>query len=189
MTRVLTAILLTGCLHAPAGMRAMTASEASAVSHLRDAYQEARGPLECSALEPDRAMVWRGTAPEVARWCGRETPSVFACVSEVNVHPFDLPPRAWVRVVEGVTWESHHSLMIHEAAHIMRGCDWSSSGRSVDVLRRGETAMCEIHTPTDHYHCDAGLWREITREAFARWAAEGWAQPDGWHPPALDSGP
>lgn len=139
-----------GCLHAPDGVRALRASEVRAVEALRAEWVAAgRESAECVYIEPERMRIWVGPQDEVTSWCGRPADQpVLACGSVVNMHVFDIPGRAWLRISETPSPRVHHSLVIHETGHQLRGC----------VMR-----------DVDYLHGDRELWYDIERAALERW--------------------
>ena len=114
------AALLAGCVSLPGGTRPAVASELDAVAAIRSQYViDGIEAGQCRQL--DAVMVYESAQTDVRRECdGR--PGTVGCVRVVQRHPFDVSGATVMLLTRGVGWRTHHSLVIHEANHVMNDC-------------------------------------------------------------------
>ncbi len=145
------ALLLGGCVEGYWEMRPLDEWEQGAVSAAIDEYADQRGVVECPEIDPRRVRIRTGTVPDVTALCSQppEYP-VLACVSTINLHAFDVPARAYMRIADGLDDRAYVSLLVHEGLHVLARCD----GRG------------------DPYHLDADLWDGIEPDAVTRYLGE-----------------
>ena len=115
-------LLLPGCLNRPPNMRPAEPSELAAVEALREQFIADGYQLgECAVFED--VYIAENPQEVTQNLCGyRAGSGVVACVMVVNVDIGDIPGSVLMFISGGVGWRSHHSLVIHEAAHVMTGC-------------------------------------------------------------------
>ncbi len=118
----LLALALVGCLNAPPSMRRANATELRAVELLRAQY--ASDGIETGACEVfDDVYIAENPQRVIEGLCGRNPGSgVIACVYVVNVSVADVPGSVLMHIASGAGWRSHHSLVIHEANHVLNSC-------------------------------------------------------------------
>lgn len=157
-------IALASCLDVPRSTTPQTPSDQRAADTALAAFQDARGPVECRAL--DRVDVISRPAEGLDGWCGRPAQS---CVYLVQRY-VGAPPSTLVYVRDDADARTRAALVVHEALHVARLC-WVYGGDYDARVRTGSREGCAIGHGFDRAHCDAEVWTTIERDAIARWSA------------------
>lgn len=155
------ALSVSGCLHNPWGWREPSASEIAAVHAAVDAWGDGRpNPGECSALDSSQVRITVLPQDELAEACARPgNAGILACVNMVYQDATDVDGTVWIKVVDGVSFNSHHSLIIHEALHVLHGCSYGHGDRRHETpgvwSGEGSVAHTAFHRWKDLYPAGA----------------------------------
>ena len=114
--------LLPGCLNWPPNHRAATNVELHAIQILRDQYTlDGLDPGSCEVFRD--VYISENPQSVTEGLCGRRAGSGgVACVYVVNTDIGDIPGSVLIHVSTGAGWRSHHSLVMHEANHVLNSC-------------------------------------------------------------------
>lgn len=157
-------LVLAACVRLPATTRPALPDEQAAILATIAAFESARGPVSCVAL--DRVDVAALPLDELHAWCQSDTAD--ACVSVVQRYPL-APPSTFLRVRSDVDALQRLRFVQHEAGHVIRAC-WVAG----DFARFGTGASeaCAIQWPSDPWHCDHDLWDAILADAWQRYTGD-----------------